>query len=1096
MNLTSAISLRIVSARLHDPMKMSPLTVVLWGSLFLMTAARPSLAAAPITQSGLNTQVGPAVTLPSGQTQYNITGGTRPGGAAGTNLFHSFGNFNVPTNNIANFLNAGSVDSAGNPLAAGVPTSNILGRVTSGNPSAIFGTIQTNGPGGFGNANLFLINPAGFLFGPSATVNVGGMVAFSTADYLRFQGTDTLFNNASTTASLSPLSIAPVVAFGFLGSNPAAIAIQGSTLKVADGQSLSLVGGNQGFTATDPDTGNPIPVSGGITMTGGKLLAPGGRINIASVAGPGEISVVDFMPSSGLAMGNISLSEEALIDVSANAGGAVKIRAGQLVVNQATISADTADADGAPVAIDINVTGAVSLSRTNLPALTARTLGAGNAGDILINSGSLTSTFSLTEFGSSLIDTHSMGAGHGGNVTISTGPLSMIGDPLHPGFFIDTGTGADGGSGNVTITASDAHFEFGGINTGDNIFFGAGNGGNLTIKANSLTLDTVSFGADAFSARAGALTFDITGLLQISGNSFLSNISLLGANPITIKADRFVMNDGPVVLSGTMVASGGDTSVTARIIELSNGGAIATQTIGDGKAGDIHITGSEHVSLLDNQSATPFRPSGFFTQSVGDPTLGAHGSAGSITIDTPRLELSGGARLNSSTQTSGNGGDIILHTGSISITGQRTFDILEGQFDVGSAKASGLYTGTSGHDLCAGVCGNAGNIDISTLSLTLESGGRIDSGSSNSGNGGTITVMVNGQASLSGTTIDGTPGGIFSRTTGTNPDAGSGGNILLKAGSIAIQNGAQLSASSLGPGAAGNVTVEGTASPAQSVLIDGSGSGIFTTTSGSGPGGNITIDTNAVNLTNGASITASSTGTGNTGNINTNAGNQFTMANSSVTTEATQSGGGIIKITTNPNGTVQLTNSTISASVLDGNGGGGSVNIDPQSVVLINSQILANAVFGPGGNINITTNLLLPDSASVISASSQFGQQGTITVQSPISPASGKIVPLSQKPLVATTLLSQRCAALAGGDASSFTLAGRDSLPAEPGAWLSAPLASSASESGNRAAAEASPHISVSGTSDDMPLLSLRKIAPPGFLTQSFAPNGSTDCTS
>src|SRR6478609_8553640 len=115
---------------------------------------------APITSSGLNTQVSQPVTLPTGQTQYNITGGTRPGG--GANLFHSFGDFNVPTNNIANFLNN-----------SGLPTSNILGRVTAGNPSVIYGLIQTNGPGGFGNANLFLMNPAGFLFGPNATLNVG-----------------------------------------------------------------------------------------------------------------------------------------------------------------------------------------------------------------------------------------------------------------------------------------------------------------------------------------------------------------------------------------------------------------------------------------------------------------------------------------------------------------------------------------------------------------------------------------------------------------------------------------------------------------------------------------------------------------------------------------------------------------------------------------------------------------------------------------------------------------------------------------------------------------------------------------------------------
>src|SRR5690242_1583677 len=166
-------------------------------------------AAAPITPSGLNTQVSQPVVLPSGQTQYTITGGTRPGG--GANLFHSFGDFNVPNNNIANFFNNSNL-----------PTSNILGRVTGGNLSSIYGTIQTTG---FGNANLFLMNPAGFLFGPNATVNVGGMVSFTTADYLRL--TDNARFNAIPGSADALLTASPVAAFGFLGSNPGAITVQG-----------------------------------------------------------------------------------------------------------------------------------------------------------------------------------------------------------------------------------------------------------------------------------------------------------------------------------------------------------------------------------------------------------------------------------------------------------------------------------------------------------------------------------------------------------------------------------------------------------------------------------------------------------------------------------------------------------------------------------------------------------------------------------------------------------------------------------------------------------------------------------------------------
>jgi hypothetical protein len=156
------------------------------------------------------------------------------------------------------------------------------------------------------------------------------------------------------------------------------------------------------------------------------------------------------------------------------------------------------------------------------------------------------------------------------------------------------------------------------------------------------------------------------------------------------------------------------------------------------------------------------------------------------------------------------------------------------------------------------------------------------------------------------------------------------------------------------------------------------------------------------------------------------------------------------------------------------------VDIDPQFVILQNSQITANAVNGPGGNIFITTNLLLPDSTSVISASSQFGQQGTITIQSPVSPASGKLNPISQRPLITAAMVNQRCAALAGGSISSFTVAGRDALPAEPGNWLSTPLALDTVKE----------NIGLQASSEyqsETPLLSLRQLGPTGFLTQVFA---------
>ena len=281
-------------------------------------------------------------------------------------------------------------------------------------------------------------------------------------------------------------------------------------------------------------------------------------------------------------------------------------------------------------------------------------------------------------------------------------------------------------------------------------------------------------------------------------------------------------------------------------------------------------------------------------------------------------------------------------------------------------------------------------------------------------------------------------------------------------------------------------------------------------TSSSATGGSIQVNANHVQLNSEAAITANSTGAADAGNINLTANNSFTMQNSSITTEANHSGGGIIKITTDPSGTVLLTNnSKISASVLDGTGGGGSVNIDPQFVILLNSNILAKAVQGPGGNIFITTNLLLQDASSVISASSQFGQNGTITIQSPNAPISGQIQPLGGTPLPATSLLNQHCASLAGGAFSSFTVAGRDSLPTEPGGWLSSPLYAAGVGLGIKAEGVKAEGERLEGMSasagqvasgqwrvGDTPILSLRQIAPPGFLTQAFATDRSAGCQS
>jgi len=127
----------------------------------------------------------------------------------GNNLFHSFGQFNVHTTESATFTGPATIE-------------NVIGRVTGGQQSLIDGQIRSEMP----RADLYLLNPSGVLFGPNATLGVPGSFHVSTADYIKLGETGRF---DATTPSNSVLTSAPPSAFGFLGPNPAAIAIQGCT---------------------------------------------------------------------------------------------------------------------------------------------------------------------------------------------------------------------------------------------------------------------------------------------------------------------------------------------------------------------------------------------------------------------------------------------------------------------------------------------------------------------------------------------------------------------------------------------------------------------------------------------------------------------------------------------------------------------------------------------------------------------------------------------------------------------------------------------------------------------------------------------------
>src|SRR4028119_956999 len=179
---------------------------------------------------------------------FNIDGGT----TSNNNLFHSFTQFGLSKDQIANFIS--------NPDIL-----NILARINGGNPSIINGKIQVTG----GNSNLFLMNPSGIIFGNSASLNVPGSFTATTATGIGFGSSGSLLFNAVGTPNYTNLTGNPT-SFTFGGAEAGAI-ISTATLEVKSGQNLTLLGGT--------------------VVSTGTLSAPGGKITLASVPGTTLVSI-------------------------------------------------------------------------------------------------------------------------------------------------------------------------------------------------------------------------------------------------------------------------------------------------------------------------------------------------------------------------------------------------------------------------------------------------------------------------------------------------------------------------------------------------------------------------------------------------------------------------------------------------------------------------------------------------------------------------------------------------------------------------------------------------------------------------------------
>jgi large exoprotein involved in heme utilization and adhesion len=410
-----------------------------------------------------------------------------------------------------------------------------------------------------------------------------------------------------------------------------------------------------------------------------------------------------------------------------------------------------------------------------------------------------------------------------------------------------------------------------------------------------------------------------------------------------------------------------------------------------------------------------------------------------VRVEAHTVTVTNGAQIQSGTFGRGKGGDLtVMAQGAVSVDG------------FGGGLLS-LITANS--DM--GAIGDAGSVRVKARTVTATNGAQISSVTFGAGQGGSVRVKARGSVTFTGTSPEGeTLLGVLIPGDRTFPSgavvnshgAGAPGIVRVTAPRVTLAEGGRISSLNIASAAAGGTVI---VRAAETLAISGAGSGLRTSSFGPGPGGDIAVTAGTITLTDGAGFSAESitrgdaAGSGNAGNVQVTVRQSLLIENSSVTTEATQADGG--NITVRAQTMVRLRNSQMTATVRGGpQTRGGNITIDPEFVILENSAIIANAVEGRGGNIQITAQeAFLADPTSRVDATAlaEVGIDGTVDIRAPVTNVSGTFAPLPQRFGRELALLGGLCAQrLRGGERSSFVLARRDGLPLEPGMLLPSPL--------------------------------------------------------
>ena len=696
------------------------------------------------------------------------------------------------------------------------------------------------------------------------------------------------------------------------------------------------------------------------------------------------------------------------------------------------ISANTYEAKGGSITMEL---GGLKVTGANA-SIESNTRGDGMGGSIKIEGeGAL---FEIGKGGSVVANTE--GSGAGGSILMKGGGLALVGGR------IESNTEGVGSGGLIDLRLTDS-IEIEGIQsnrTDREVINGhegmitsqskaGGSGGKIKIEANKLLSRAgAAILADARGDGDGGSIEIKVGELDMDGSAVGHSSWGVGS---------FLFKDLPQIRA-TAVSSGkgGVIEIDAGKISLEKGGVIAADTQAGGDAGSITINTEEmylfgeHSRISSSVSGQQGYNTSYATGTGGSIDVKAktielkgeagifvetkprgEGDAGSILLETDKLLLEGGGRILGSSSTKGDAGEVRLRVNELEMKDGHIGSQANSTGAAGSVIVDGVGEGSEfrlekGEVTTSSVKGvkPAGSIEISADRVIL---GDVKVKSDSKSDGGSGTLILDGRDSLEI--------GPESEVTSVTEGSGPGGSVNLKGDRVEIVGGlvaTDTRSESEGAGDAGRIEVRAN----EFNILDGGR--MSSVSEGRGDAGKIDLFLEEFILKEGGKVSVKSAFT-NGGDVLVYSNGNIWMDRGGLIASAGGNGGSILFRGT---ASIYLRDSLLSAEAgIDG----GNIELrTPLEFVSQRSVLVANAIHGNGGNISVSTEGYLSSLESQVSASSEFGLEGSIVIDTPQTDVGSGLNVLPDGLMDINANIAERCSLRLSSNVSSFFIRGAGGL--------------------------------------------------------------------